>query len=431
MTNISFSYPLSIWMFKIILFIDKPISFKHIAMVEIPLELAQKCVKCGLCKSVCPTYPIIEEERGYARGRLALAEMVINGELVLDKEIAEQWDQCAMCRRCEWICPNDVHYKDIMVKAKELQKEKLGSSLVKNIGLKSLELLQSNVGRKVTTLMGKALSLLPNKEIKVPFPTGAVKFMPKPSAKAFGLRGKVFKAEEEKAKLLFFTGCMVDAFYGKTGENAIKVLNKAGYTVIVPEDIRCCGAPHYYSGNTDAFEKLKNHNIKEMAKYHYDAVVVVCPTCGGALQEDYCLDKKVYEFAELIFDSSLKFKGNKERVTFHVPCHSYSAMKVKPDVFYGTIKKVDNDTLIEAEKAQSCCGFAGLFSVTQPDLANQIQKEKIEDLKKTEADIVLTACPGCVLNLRDGAKKFKTGQRVMHLADYLGERLETDSKNEE
>jgi len=100
-------------------------------------------------------------------------------------------------------------------------------------------------------------------------------------------------------------------------------------------------------------------------------------------------------------------------------------MKVKTSVFYDTIKKVEGDTFVEAEKAQSCCGFAGLFAITQPKLANQIQKEKIEDLQKTQAEIVLSACPGCVLNLRDGAKKFNTGQKVMHIADYLGERLDT------
>ena len=403
--------------------LDHRQGLKLVLMVEIPLELAQKCVKCALCKSVCPTYTYIEEERGYARGRLALAEMVLRGEIPLDKDVAKQWDQCAMCRRCEWICPNDVHYKDIMVEAKKAQSETLGTSIIKSLGLKSLNLLQSNVGRKAVSTLGKLLNVVSVQEFKVPFPTGAVKFMPKPSAKAFGLRGKTFNAQKEKAKLLFFTGCMVDAFYGKTGENAIKVLNKAGYTVIVPEDIKCCGAPHYYSGNVEAFERLREHNVREMARYDYDAIVVVCPTCGGALQEDYGIDKKVYDFAELVFESPLKFKGTGKRTTFHVPCHSYSAMKTNPKVYYESVKRVESDQVVKAEKDQSCCGFAGLFSITNPELSDKIQKEKIEDLRKTEADLVVTACPGCVLNLRDGSKKHKTGQEVMHIADYLGERL--------
>ena len=392
--------------------------------VELSLDLAQKCVKCGLCKSVCPTYPYIQEEGGFARGRLALVEMVVRGELPLTEEVSKQWDQCAMCRRCEWICPNNVEYKEIMTKAKNMQRETTGQGIVKSLGLKSLELLQSKLGRKAVKVAGMLMDPLPFAELKVPFPTGAVKFMPKPTAKAFGLRGKVFKAKEEKGKLLFFTGCMIDAFYGKTGESVIKLMNKAGYTVIVPEDIKCCGAPHYYSGNIPAFEKLRNHNLKEMSKHHFDAIVVACPTCGGALQEDYGIEKPVYDFAQIVQESSLKFKGSGNRLTFHVPCHSYSAMKVSDRVFYELMERIEGDQVKKAEKDKSCCGFAGLFSITNPRMSEQIQKEKVEDLRRTEADIVLTTCPGCVLNLKDGVKRHKVNQEVLHLADYLAETLQ-------
>ena len=388
--------------------------------VEISLDLAQKCVKCALCKSVCPTYPYIKEEGGFARGRLVLAEMLLNGEISETKEAYKHLDQCAMCRRCEWICPNGVEYKEIIVSARNKQDR----SLIKETGLKALDVLQSNVGRKAVKFLGKVMDKLPYKEFRVFFPTGAVKFMPKPDGKAFSLRGKTFKAEQEKGKLLFFTGCMIDAFYSKTGESVVKLMNKAGWTVIVPEDIKCCGAPHYYSGNISAFEKLKEHNLKEMGKYEFDAIVVACPTCGGALQEDYGIDKKVYDFSEIIFESRLNFKGKGEKVTFHVPCHSYSAMKVSEKVFYGVIQRVESDELIKGEKDKSCCGFAGLFSITNPKLSEKIQREKIEDINKTGADVVLTSCPGCVLNLTDGVKTYKTGQKVMHLADYLAEHLE-------
>ncbi len=390
--------------------------------IEIPLDLAQKCVKCGLCKSVCPSYH--GEEGSYARGRLALAEMVVKGEIPLCEEVAGQWNECAMCRRCEWVCPNDVHYKEILVQARELQERELGRDIVSRAGLKSLELMQSSLGRKVIKAAGRLSTLLPS-EIKTPLPTGSVKFMPKPYGKPFGIRGKTFKAEEEKGRLLFFTGCMIDVFYGKTGESVIKLMNRIGYTVVVPEDIKCCGAPHLYHGNTGAFEKLKEHNLKEMERYEFDAIVVACPTCGGALIEDYGRDWEVYDFAQLLSEEgNPKFRGANERLTFHVPCHSYTAMKVDPEVFYGVMKRVENTELVRAEKAQSCCGFAGLWSIKNPRLSEKVQKEKIEDFKSTEADFVLTTCPGCVLQLRDGVKKFGSSQEVKHLADYLAERLE-------
>ncbi len=388
----------------------------------IPEDLVLKCVKCGLCKSVCPSYH--GEEGSFARGRLALAEMVAKGEVPLNEDVVRQWDECAMCRRCEWICPNDVHYKEIFVKARELQEKEKGRDLVSKAGLKSLEFMQSGLGRRTIKALSKVTRYLP-REVKVPLPTGGVKFMPRPEGEPFRIRGKTFRAEREKGRLLFFTGCMIDVFYGKTGESVIKLMNKLGYTVVVPKDIKCCGAPHLYHGNTEAFEKLRDHNIKEMDRYEFDAIVVACPTCGGALTEDYGRDWKVYDFAELIFKETEnpKFKGANERLTFHVPCHSYSAMRVDPEVFYSVMERVEGAKVIRAEKAQSCCGFAGLWSIKNPKLSEKVQKEKVEDFRSTGADFVLTTCPGCVLQLRDGMRKFGGNQEVKHLADYLAERL--------
>lgn len=390
--------------------------------IVIPLDLAQKCVKCGLCKSVCPSYH--GEEGSYARGRLALAEMVVRGELPLNEEVASQWNECAMCRRCEWVCPNDVHYKEIMVQARELQEKELGRDFISKAGLKSLELMQSDLGRKVIRAAGKLSKLLPP-EIKIPLPTGTVKFMPKPDGKPFGIRGKTFKAENEKGRLLFFTGCMIDVFYGKTGKSVVKLMNRLGYTVVVPKDIKCCGAPHLYHGNVEAFERLRDHNLKEIDSHDFDAIVVACPTCGGALIEDYGRDWEVYDFAEIIFKEgeNSRFKAANERLTFHVPCHSYTAMKVNSEIFYSVMNKVEGAEVVRAEKAQSCCGFAGLWSIKNPKLSAKVQREKMEDFKETKADYILTTCPGCVLQLRDGVKKFGNEQEAKHLADYLAERL--------
>lgn len=392
---------------------------------EIPMDLLQKCVRCGLCKSVCPTYNINEEEGSFARGRLALAQMVLSGELILSRDVAIQWDQCAMCRRCEWICPNNVEYKEIMSRAKELQAKTLGKDVFKTIALNSLELMQTDFGRKVIKLGGLLLSGIKSKEVKTFIPiSNSVKFMPKPSKDAFDLRGKTFNVENSKKTLLFFTGCMVDAFYTETGKNAIKVLNKLGYNVIVPKDIKCCGAPHMYSGNLEAFNHLKAKNQEEISKYNFDAIVVVCPTCGGALMEDYGYNN-VLDFAQIISQSGnfVVKSSKKESVTFHVPCHSYTAMKTQVSDFEEAIK-LSGANYIKSKNAQSCCGFAGLFSMKNPKLSESIQKEKMEDLKSTEAEYVLSACPGCVLQLQDGNLKFNNNQKVMHIADFIAKKID-------
>lgn len=161
-------------------------------MVEIPLELTQKCVKCALCKSVCPTYPYIQEEAGYARGRIVLAEMLLSGELK-DGEAYKHLDQCAMCRRCEWVCPNGVEYKEIIATVRNTQRK----SFVKSAGLKAWSFAVGSRA-KGNQANGQAHGKVALEEVKVPFPTGAVKFMPKPDVKAFSLRGKPLRLNRKK-----------------------------------------------------------------------------------------------------------------------------------------------------------------------------------------------------------------------------------------
>lgn len=304
--------------------------------VQLSVELAHQCVKCSACRSVCPTYSVVKEERSSPRGRLALAEAVIDGILPLTDDIARQWNECAMCRRCEWICPNEVEYKEIMFRARYKADKKIKEPVKTAVykGLASFGTAISKISMKFAPSLMKAYGSLFKKEVPeynaVFLNTGIPKFtklIPKPTGKPFGLRGKKVTPENKKGTLLFFTGCMIDAFYGKTGESVIKLMEKAGYEVIVPENIRCCGAPQLYGGYVDLFEKLYEHNKKEIDRYNFDYIVVACPTCGGALKEEYGYPVK--DFAEILREEGyITFRGNGERVTFHFPCHSYTAMKM-------------------------------------------------------------------------------------------------------
>jgi len=408
---------------------------------KLTIELAHQCVKCSACRQVCPTYSVVKEERSSPRGRLALAEAVVDGILPLTEKVAAQWNQCAMCRRCEWICPNEVEYKEIMFRARNIAKEKSKKDYFKTVVFKGLGMMGNpltKIGMKFTPTLMEAYGKLAGKEVPeynaVYIDVGILKYaklMPKPSAKPFGLRGKEVKAEKSKGRLLFFTGCMIDAFQGKVGESVLKLMEKAGYDVVVPKDIRCCGAPHLYSGEIDAFNKLMKHNKNEIDKYKFDYIVVACPTCGGALKEEYKYPVK--DFAEILREEGfLVFKGNGEKVSFHFPCHSYTAMKTDPNVFRDVLKNVKDTQYVEGEEAMMSCGFAGYFSVANYEVASELQKRKIEDLRKTQATYVLSDCPGCVLNLADGM--YKHGHykevKVMHLAEYLAERLVEEEKNE-
>ncbi len=419
--------------------------------VTLPENLAHQCVKCSACRSVCPTYSVVKQEKSSPRGRLALAEAVVDGVLPLTEEIAQQWNECAMCRRCEWICPNEVEYKDIMFRARAMAEEKKKSKFdpVKTAVYQGLA-MTGNFVTKVSMKFAPSLMNAYGKLFKKDVPeynavflnTGIPKFtklLPKPTAKPFGLRGVEVKPEKSKGRLLFFTGCMIDAFYGKTGESVIKLMEKAGYEVVVPENIRCCGAPQLYGGYVELFEKLYKHNKEEIDKYEFDYIVVACPTCGGALEEEYGYPVK--DFAEILREEGyLVFKGEGEKVTFHFPCHSYTAMSTDPNVYRDLLKGVIDAEYVEGEDAMMCCGFAGYFSVSNYEVATEIQKRKVKDIEKTQAQYVLSDCPGCIFNIADGMYKHGDYKniKIVHLADYLAERLieggniqKPDNKEEE
>jgi glycolate oxidase iron-sulfur subunit len=120
--------------------------------------------------------------------------------------------------------------------------------------------------------------------------------------------------------------------------------------------------------------------------------------------------------------------GKKERVTVHYPCHAYTAMKLNTSVFDRVITKDENAELVKGELSKSCCGFAGMFSVKNPELSQKILKRKMEDFKQTGAEKILTSCPGCVLQLTEGTIRYNDKMEVQHIADFVAERFITEEE---
>ncbi len=406
--------------------------------IQIDINTLNACVQCGLCKTVCPTYNVEFDEAYSPRGRILLAKSLVEGKLQLTPEVAKRWDECTLCRNCENICPNGVEYKELLVHVREEVNKNLGKDWIKYIGLKSLTFQ----GSKIQKLFLKAGSLISKlvlgKKNTLPmfFPTGAVKFFPKPRWDAQSLRGKIFfPLGKPKATVLFFPGCMYENFYVDTAKNVIRLLQKLGYRVIVPDQTTCCGGPHYYSGFVEMFEQLKEKNLKVFnrirEKYPIEALVVVCPTGGGTFKEEYKLDLPVLELVEILNRELEEIPSPKEeKVTIHYPCHSYTAMKMDISLFDRVVEKTRGAKLVKGELNKSCCGFAGMFSIKNPTLSDKILKRKMEDFAATGAEKILTSCPGCVLQLNEGTIKFGKNLEVHHIADFVASKLLTKEEIE-
>jgi len=406
--------------------------------LQIDIDTLNACVQCGLCKTVCPTYQAEYDEAYSPRGRILLAKSVVEGKLELSPEVAKRWDECTLCRNCENICPNGVEYKELLVHVRDKVNKEVKKDWIKYLGLKPLT-FQGNKFFKWALKAGAVISkfVLGKKDtMPVVFPTGAVKYFPKPKADAQSLRGKVFlPPKEAKGTFIFFPGCMYENFYTQTAKNVVRILQKLGYKVIVPDGVSCCGGPHLYSGFPDMFEQLKEKNQKvfyQLAeKYDIKGLVVVCPTGGGTFKEDYELPFPVYELVEILEKELPSLRsGKKEKVTVHYPCHYYTAMKLNTATFDRVITKDEDVEFVKGELNKSCCGFAGMFSVKNPELSQKILKRKMEDFETTGAQKILTSCPGCVLQLNEGTIRYADDLEVQHIADYVAERFLTKEEVE-
>jgi glycolate oxidase iron-sulfur subunit len=403
-------------------------------VLQIDINTLNACVQCGLCKTVCPTYNVEYDEAYSPRGRILLGKSLLEGKLELTKEVVKRWDECTLCRNCENICPNGVQYKELLVHIRDSVNKELGKDWIKFLGLKALT-FQGNKLYKFAIKAGALISkaFLGKKDtIPVVFPTGAVKYFPKPKLDAQSLRGKIFLPKgKAKATLLFFPGCMYENFYTSTAKNVVLILQKLGYKVIVPDGVSCCGGPHYYSGFIDMFEQLRERNTKVFKqlneKYNFEALVVVCPTGGGTFKEEYNLEFTVLELVEILNKEIDKLPAKaKEKVTIHYPCHSYTAMRMDISNFDRIVEKTEGAELVKGELNKSCCGFAGLFSIKNPELSQKILKRKMEDFTESGAEKILTSCPGCVLQLNEGTIRYANKLKVQHIADFVAEHFITE-----
>jgi len=231
----------------------------------------------------------------------------------------------------------------------------------------------------------------------------------------------VYTAPKEKAKVAFFTGCMFNNFYVETARSTVKVLNRLGYSVFVPKEQVCCGAPAFFSGDLETFESLRKQNEEAFSSLNVDFVVTACATCGHLLKGEYPF--KTVELIELLFkhlEEVGKWKLPREtKVTWHHPCHMVRGQKIPRNFPLDVLKVIGNLELVELEEADNCCGMGGSFQLSYPDISKKIQLRKAENVEKTGAELLLTECPGCVMNIAEGLERIGSEVKAVHISDLL------------
>lgn len=420
-----------------------------------------RCVHCGLCLNHCPTYRLTSLETESPRGRIFLIKELAEGKQAVNDTFAEHIGLCLNCRNCETVCPSGVRYGVLVEAARgEIVKQEQAagkSSFVRSLIFEQLFPYPSRLNfvvgmtglyqRTVQPLVRKSGILklfgrLGEMEAMLPDNRNLRAFKTSPPAPL--LEGAGSKESAEKKNVALFTGCIMRAGFANIHEATIRVLERNGYDVRVPDGQVCCSALHVHAGERDTARGLAKKNIDLFLKEKWDAIVINAAGCGAQLKEypelfrddpEYFhkaeeFSARIKDVSELLYHSSLLSGGgeggvkpalkNKTRVTYQDACHLAHAQKIRVQPRQ-ILKQIGNLELIEMRASDRCCGSAGIYNVLHPEMSDQLIDEKIVNTRDTHAEIVVTGNIGCLLQLEYGKKRAGWNGRVMHLVELLDE----------
>lgn len=429
------------------------------AKLKLKLDYDQltNCMRCGFCLPACPTFRETGVEAESPRGRIALMKAVADGLMKPDAGFEEQMNHCLACRACEPACPADVKYGRLIEQARDAVEDHTESHRWWIRAVRRTAFRGMFPHPKRMRLLGKALKLYQGTALKrFVHGSGAMKLFPPhmrdmerilPAASGDGVVERIgdrhaAKGGQPIAKVGVFRGCIMDVLFTDTNVNTVKLLQEAGFDVVIPDAQTCCGALHAHSGEADDARELARRNIRVFREAGVEYIVSNAGGCGALLVEyDHLLHEdpewasdaawfasRVIDVSELIVRRGrpLTFASPAPaRVTYQDSCHLRNVMKSSgaPRALIG---RVDGVEFCEMTEADRCCGSAGIYNVTQPEMSGTILAHKMEHANATAAEYVLTSNPGCLLQMKLGIEKHGDPSRTtaVHVADFLYERLE-------
>ncbi len=404
-----------------------------------------RCVHCGLCLNDCPTYRLWHFEGDSPRGRIRQIVLVEQGQLSISGSFVGHIDKCLDCRACETACPSGVEYGKLVEHARaRIEQEykrpffarvardfvfrkllpfperiRVAANLLKFYQRSGLQFLARKTG--ILKLLGLAdrERLLPKIDMNYFYPQ---------LGKSFPAQGK------KRGRVAFFAGCIANVTFTKLNEATIRVLTANGCEVVVPNEQFCCGALAAHAGVRETARQLARKNIAAFAAGQFDAVVTNAAGCGSTLKEyDHLFSAdepehsaavafvgKMRDVTEYLASLGLNapMKSLPIRVTYQDSCHLLHGQKVR-EAPRKLITAIPGIEFVELPYTDICCGSAGVYNVTQIEASLELLSEKMKHAQGTHASMIVTANPGCLLQLRAGAEIHGTGQEVVHVMELL------------
>ncbi len=382
-------------------------------------HILRACVHCGFCNATCPTYQLTGDELDSPRGRIYLLKQVFEGEKV--SQITQRHlDRCLSCRSCETTCPSDVEYGRLLDLGRIVVDENVARSFSDQLMRQMILLVFPYRQRfkRVIQFARWSRALLP-KTVREKIPVKQ--------------RSENWTNSHHSRKIVILPGCVQPTLAPEIDLAAAKVLDKLGISLISLESSACCGALNYHLSAHEKAKALARNNIDACWSYieqGVEAITMTASGCGLALKEyatilqydrDYAIKAKrfsalVKDLGEIIRDEDLSiFQGHNIKVAYQSPCTLQHGQKL-PGVVESILQDIGCE-LVDVDQSHICCGSAGVYSLLQTALSEQLRDQKLEALQTNHADCIATANIGCLTHLQA-----KTSIKVMHWIMLLDEK---------
>lgn len=446
----------------------------HSHLKALDYSIVQQCMHCGLCLPTCPTYDATKLERNSPRGRIALMRAIADDRLDVTKAFGDEMYFCLGCLACQTACPAGVNYAELFEHARaEIEEKRVLASPKRNF-IRGFAVGWLFMDLRRLELLGKALRLYQQLGLQTLLRrSGALKLLPKRLQELEAMTPHVQPAFSSdlinpftpaeggrKFRVAMLTGCAQDLTFSDVNRDTVEVLAQNGCEVVTPPEQSCCGSLHAHNGEWTLAQQLARRNIDQFPPEQFDAIITNAGGCGSHLKHYAKLladdpaylkrakvwDAKVKDIHEWIVEIGMRFptmsrsSPRKEAhseirnsqslltsaatsemvVTYHESCHLSHGQKVVSQPRQ-LLQAIPGLKLVELPEASWCCGSAGIYNLTQPEMANDLLARKIKHIKSTGATTVATGNPGCLLQLINGAAKEGLKLRVVHPVTLLAE----------
>jgi len=417
----------------------------------------QGCIRCGRCLPVCPTYQQTQLEMFSPRGRLSLLRAVEDGKLGISPGVTDHLYHCLDCRACNTVCPPGVPIGQLILRGRvAVERQHQRPWLTRFVllhfvaGARRAEFfsvpLRTVRALRLDRLAALLLGRIPGFGAKIrdlvelsPGLGRPVRRELAPGAMAWGTR---------RHRVAYFLGCMMNVAMPTVSRATVRVLTRAGCDVVTPQDPACCGAPHDDQAMLGPSREMARRNVAlfEPLLDEVEAIVTDCAGCSAALKEyeAWLKDDPVWasrarrfsakvrdvtEWLDEIWPSGLRLKHRPARVTYHDPCHLANVQGVcrQPRNLLCRVEGLELVSLPDSAPIR-CCGSAGVYNITHTPMSLQLLARKMSDVAATGAEVVVSANPGCLIQLDWGRRRTGIDVAVRHIVELLDESLGYESE---